>query len=582
MPERFTFSFEGKAWQARRGQSLASALSDAGETVFRHTAKGSPRGLFCGMGVCQDCLLTVDGLPNQRACMTTVQPGMVVQRQQPRPGFGAAGFPELEDAGTARAPDGSSAEPDRASVLEPEVLVLGAGAGGLSAAIAASRSGAEVLVLDERKVEGGQYFKQPSADLPILDGQQRSGAQLVEEARLSGAEMRSGVELWGAFEGPELYATSADGEPLILRPRQLIVATGAYERPRMVPGWTLPGVMTTGAAQTLWRSYRSLPGRRVAVCGSGPLNLQVALELRNGGAEEVFVAESAGSPLLRPLRSLALVASAPALAMNGIGIRLGLARAGVPVRYGTDLVRIEPGRDAALKAIFRRGNRDGSLEVDTLCMNDGFEPQNEVLRLLGARMRYDPGFGHLRCERGRDCETSVAGVFAVGDCCGLGGAPAAAAEGLIAGVAAAVACGYGAENGSSDAVESEAVLKARHALAIARRFQSHLWALHDPSPQDLSKADPETVLCRCEELTLGDFRSALDADHAHIGAIKSATRLGMGCCQGRYCGPAAARLYASSSGTSVEDRSYFAPQVPIKPVSVDVLEATARVVESRD
>ncbi|MEL7045034.1 MAG: 2Fe-2S iron-sulfur cluster-binding protein, partial [Pseudomonadota bacterium] len=289
MPDRFSIRFEGEALQARRGQSLASALGDPGETVFRHTPKGAPRGVFCGMGVCQDCLLTVNGQANQRACMTSAQPGMVVQRQRPGPELGTGTPADLP--GTASLNNESAQPAPIAHLLEPDVLVLGAGAGGLRAAIAAARAGAEVLVLDERKVEGGQYFKQPSADLPLLDRQQRSGAELLQEARASGARLRSGIELWGAFEGPELFASSAEGEAFLVRPRQLIVATGAYERPRMVPGWTLPGVMTTGAAQTLWRSYRSLPGRRVAVCGSGPLNLQVALELRKGGAQEVFVAE---------------------------------------------------------------------------------------------------------------------------------------------------------------------------------------------------------------------------------------------------------------------------------------------------
>ncbi|MEM1187992.1 MAG: FAD-dependent oxidoreductase [Pseudomonadota bacterium] len=580
MPEPFTVSFEGKALPARRGQSLASVLSDGGESVFRRTAKGTGRGLFCGMGVCQDCLLTVDGRANQRACMTTAQPGMVVYRQQPAPGLGP-GTPTGPGPAASLDPESAAATP-AAQVLEPDVLVLGAGAGGLSAAIAAARAGVEVLVLDERKVEGGQYFKQPSADLPLLDRQQRSGAELLEKARASGARLLSGIELWGAFEGPELYASSADGEALILRPLQLIVATGAYERPRLVPGWTLPGVMTTGAAQTLWRSYRSLPGRRVAVCGSGPLNLQVALELRRGGAEEVFVAERAGSPMLNPLRSLALVASAPELAMSGIAIRLGLARAGVPVRYATELRSVEPLGSGGLRAFFRRGNREESRELDALCMNDGFEPQNEVLRLLGAKMRYDPDFGHLRCERDRHCETSVPGVFAVGDCCGLGGAPAAVAEGAIAGAAAAGRCTRGGRPESDVASETDELRQARRDLAAARRFQKHLWALHDPSPQDLVDANPETVLCRCEEITVGDFRAALSAGHSHIGAIKSATRLGMGCCQGRYCGPAAARLHARRHGGRVEDYSFFAPQVPIKPVSVDVLEATARAVEPDD
>ena len=87
--------------------------------------------------------------------------------------------------------------------------------------------------------------------------------------------------------------------------------------------------------------------------------------------------------------------------------------------------------------------------VDAVCMNAGFEPQNEILRLLGARMRYDPAFGHLRCERGETLETTVPGLFAVGDCAGLGGAPAARTEGRIAGRAAAIIAAGVATRGSA-------------------------------------------------------------------------------------------------------------------------------------
>jgi thioredoxin reductase len=490
--------------------------------------------------------------------MTIVGAGMRVRTQDACPALAADGDPAAEEH-TAKA-----------RWLEPDVLVVGAGSGGLNAAIAAARAGAAVVVLDERKVPGGQYFKQPMEGLAQLDPQQRSGAALLQEAADSGAELLAGVEIWAAFDGPQLYASSAAGEPLVLRPRRLIIATGAYERPRIVPGWTLPGVMTTGAAQTLWRSYRTLPGRRVAVFGSGPLNLQVALELARGGADVRVVTERAGSPWWRPWDSLALLRSGPRLAVTGAAMHFGLLRAGVPLRYGSVLESIAAQEGGGLVARYRRGARQASVEVDAVCMNDGFDPQNELLRLLGARMHFDTRFGQLRCERSDDLETSVSGVYAVGDCCGLGGAPAAAAEGLIAGEAAAAACGFRA------GVETP---RARRSLAAARRFQKHLWRLHDPLPQSLEEADPAAVLCRCEEVTIGTFNAALATADTHIGAIKSATRLGMGCCQGRYCGPAAARLHAARTGRSVGDLSYFAPQVPVKPVSVAVLQATAEAVE---
>ena len=566
MPDRLTFSFDGAPLHARPGQSLAAALMDADERVFRHTSKGSPRGVFCGMGVCQDCLVTVDGMPNQRACMTPVRDGAQVQKQDSHPSLGSL----ADDMSAAASRSADSKAPARD--LRPDVLVVGAGAGGLNAGAVAARAGASVFILDERKVAGGQYFKQPAAGAALLDRQQADGAALHADALASGAQLMSGVEIWGVFPGPLIYATDADGAPLIFRPGQLIVATGAYERPQLVPGWTLPGVMTTGAAQTLWRSYRSLPGKRIAVCGSGPLNLQVALELAKGGAQVCMVAEPAPSPLRQPWSALALAMSGPGLALRGIAILAGLRVAKVPVRYQTSLQSIEQNPlGQGLRARFRRGNRLETVDVDALCMNDGFEPQNEILRLLGAELRLDPQFGHFRCVRSGTCQTSVARVYAVGDCCGLGGAPAAAAEGRIAGAAAAAACGFSA----SDAAEP-----AQDALRKARRFQARLWALHRPGPRALNEIPPETLVCRCEEVSLEQFRTALAEGGTHIGALKLVTRVGMGCCQGRYCGPVAARLLAESTGQDITDHSHFAPRVPIKPVSIAVLQATQEALDA--
>ena len=550
------FSFDGKEVPATDGQSLAAALTASGERGFRQTAQGHARGVFCGMGVCQDCLLTVDGVPNRRACMTKAANGMVVGTQ--------AAFPRLDPG--AALPDLSPAR-----VLTPDVLIIGGGAGGLSAAISARSTGADVVVFDERQVGGGQYYKQaPGGDM--LDAQQAEGGFLVNQARESGAEILAGVEVWGAFDGPLILA-SQDGTALVARPRTVIVATGAYERPIIVPGWTLPGVMTTGAAQTLWRSYRTLPARRVIVCGSGPLNLQVALELAEGGAEIAMVAEAAPSPFRHPLRGARMAMRGPALAWKGLTMLRQLHKRGVPVRNGHRLSAVEQ-IDGGLSARFQ--GSDGKIRtvaVEAICMNGGFEPQNEILRLFGANMTYDPCFGHLRCDRSDTLETSVRGVYAVGDCAGLGGAPAACAEGRIAGRAAAAQAGCG------DGYDTFA---DHRALRRHRRFQQALWQMHEIASMPLSDVPRETILCRCEEITVGEALDGHAALPGHLGTLKRATRIGMGRCQGRYCGPAAARMIAEQSGKLLSDRSFFAPRVPVKPVAINEILAAEKALRGDD
>lgn len=546
-----TFTFNDQPISSRDGQSLAAALISAGHRSFRETAKSAERGMFCGMGVCQDCLVSVDGIPNVRACMTPATDGMSVSRQVPFPDFTGDLVP---------APSPLN--------LSPDVLVIGGGAGGLSAAIAAAKAGANVVVLDERKVAGGQFYKQ-SANGSILDGQQQEGADLVAEAQASGAEILTGVEIWGVFD-PLLFLAQQGNTAICARPKTAIVATGAYERPVMVPGWTLPGVMTTGAAQTLWRSYGTLPGRRVAICGSGPLNLQVALELAHGGAEVMRLAERAPHPMTRPVAALRMAAAGPALTLKGVKMEVSLRRLGLALRNRCELTRVDQ-VDGALAATFRGpGGREETITVDALCMNAGFEPQNEILRLLAAEMHFNPAIGHLRCQTDEAMQTSVTGLYAVGDCKGLGGAPAARVEGTIAGIQAATTTGHG---------DAHDLFALHRTLARHRQFQSRLWQLYDIAPRIPASIPDDTTICRCEELTLADIRNGLNDRPGHAGTLKRATRVGMGRCQGRYCGPVAARLVSEATGKPIEDLSFFAPRVPIKPVAISAILAAEEALD---
>jgi len=540
MSDPVSFGFNDETIEASAGMSVAAALTQSGIRALRETDSGKARGMFCGMGVCQDCLVEIDGQPNQRACMTPIADGMRVRTQAPRPSLDAPLPPKLTS-----------------QKLSPEVLVIGGGPGGLNAALAAAESGAKVLLLDERKTLGGQFFKQPATDaLPLLDPQQDDGAKLIARCRSAGVEFLLGAEIWGAFEGPVIYANTFD-KSLVISPDKLILSTGAYERPLMIPGWTLPGVMTAGAAQTLWRSYRVPAGKRVAVFGNGPLNQQIALELAAAGAKIVTLGEAAGSPMRRIWSGLEMLRRDPMLTFKGAAMLAKLWRKGVRLTHATLPERIDADDGGSLDVTYRQRGQLKQCKVDAVLLNFGFQPQNEILRLLGAEMIYDAGFDQLRPTRNEIMKTSVDRVFAVGDCCGLGGAPAAEVEGLIAGRAAA---------GDPEPTPSETRSLRNH-----RAFQSALWRLYAAELPDLDTADETTTVCRCEEISKQSLDTALAENPTDIGAVKRATRIGMGRCQGRYCGPAAVRYLAKKTGEPIKDHAFFAPRVPIKPVALSVV-----------
>jgi D-hydroxyproline dehydrogenase subunit alpha len=537
-PVRFTF--DGTPVEALSGETIAAALSAAGILALRRTESGAPRGLWCGMGACFDCVVTVDGRQGQRACLTKVRDGMAVTGALP-----------AVPAPLAPRPNGAIEQ--RAC----DLLVVGAGPAGLSAALAARQAGvARVVVLDERTEPGGQYLKPlaPShRHAATPDAQFRAGEALRAAVAAAGVEVIQGATAWGAF-GPGEIAAVVGETAVTFRPRRLVLAPGAHERPVPIPGWTLPGVMTTGALQTLARAQRVSPGASVVIAGNGPLNLQLACELIAGGVRVAAVVEAAPRPSPGSWReALALWRAAPDLVRDGIGYLLALRRVGVPMIWGSMPVACEggaEGRFAALRVATPAGER--RIEAEACALNLGFQPETGLARALGCAHRFlDEGLGRLETVTDEEGRTSIAEVFAVGDGAGIGGARIALARGRLAGIAAARDLGHAALDDAA----------TRRDLARARAFQAALWRIFAPPRFDVAAIADDTIVCRCEEVTAGGLRQARVAGCESLPALKKATRAGMGRCQGRLCGATVARLVGA-----VEEAGFALPRAPVKPV----------------
>ncbi|WP_248305181.1 FAD-dependent oxidoreductase [Devosia sp. 1566] len=553
-----TISFDGRPLKAVAGDTVAATLLAHGIMAQTRNLKSStgaeqPRGLFCGMGVCHDCLVTVDGRNNVRSCMTKVEPGMMVQPQEPRPALGDG------EADLAELPQGDL------PVEAVEILVIGAGPGGLVAAAAARETGASVLVVDERPAPGGQFYKQAAHlgahTMTGADAQMRSGAELIGKVQGAGIEIRSGVLIWGAFrDGDKLrLGYLRDGKAGYFTPGMMIIATGASEQPGVFPGWTLPGVMTTGAAQTLLRSYGVAAGQRVLVAGNGPLNLQVAFELARSGVRVVAVAEAAPAPWQRPAAAMAMAAAQPKLTLAGMRQLAALNRLDTPVYWETRIVRVDGNGRARVAVLEDKAGKQQRFDVDAVCVGEGFAPANELLRLLGAK-HAAPANSFARLEAVRDDAgaTSLADVFVVGEAGGFGGAHIAMAQGRLAGLEAARRMG---RNVADDAV-------ARRHLARHRKFQNALWQVFAADDPGLSRAEDNTIVCRCEAVELGEIKNAIMSRGAvDLASIKRLTRAGMGRCQGRYCGSRIATLIDRPRS----EAQFNAPQIPLRPVPLAAL-----------
>lgn len=454
-----------------------------------------------------------------------------------------------------------------------QILVIGAGPAGLSAAEAAREAGADVVLLDAYPTPGGQYWMQPPADSPASkrSKQAQEGAGALEAARRAGVRILISAEVWGIYPGFRVAGTQ-EGRALEIEAETIVVATGAHDRVLAFPGWTLPGVVTPGAAQRLAKLNGVTPGRHVVLSGSGPFLLAVARELLAAGVESLTYVEAQ-----RPGLSLAaFMARYPERWRELAGLLRPLATACVSLRIGWVVTaaegdgRVEGVRIAPLSKDGRidRDREQRIAGVDSLCIGYGFRPSIDVTALLRCRHDYDERRGGWYCHVDPlSGQTSMDKVYAVGEVTGIGGAIPARISGRIAGFDAARSLGF---PGAGDA-EMGAL---RRRLHRARSFAEGLNRRFAPPPDLESLVTGDTVVCRCEDVTGADLREAIADGAATLYGVKAWTRAGMGRCQGRICGWTLARLIAGQTGVAVGQLGFNQPHIPLLPVPLTIVQET--------
>ncbi|MEN3608762.1 NAD(P)/FAD-dependent oxidoreductase [Plantactinospora sp. ZYX-F-223] len=451
------------------------------------------------------------------------------------------------------------------------LAVVGAGPAGLAAALAAADAGAEVTVLDLGQRPGGQYLRQPTVAGVRPAPHPARFADLLRQAdthpRIT---VHSGQQVWsaepadGAAGGATLRLSGPAG-PTTLTAPVVLLAPGGYDRVVPFPGWDLPGVVTAGAAQALAKGQGVLVGRRVLVAGTGPFLLVAATGLASAGAEVAGVVEAA--PLRRWCRHPLAVAGAPGKLAEAARHFTALRRHRIPLWRGqavTEVVEDGAGLRATVRRVdggWRPGEVTRSVPVDAVCVGYGFTPSVDLAVALGCATRTDPADGSLVVTVDEWGRSSVPGVLVAGEATGVGGADLAVAEGRLAGLAAAHRLGL-----LDDAGLARTTAPVVRRTARQRRFAAAMHRVHRVPDGWTDWLRDETVVCRCEEVTAGRLR----ADVARYGlddirALKLVTRVGMGLCQGRVCGRAAACLLAAASGRDqpLED---FAKRQIVMPV----------------
>ena len=440
------------------------------------------------------------------------------------------------------------------------VVIVGAGPAGISAARTLLDHGIRACLVDEGLRGGGQiYRRQP-------EGFQRTARQLYGfEASKAEAVHRTLDELAPLIDyRPRTLVWNAEDQRLdLLRDdhadsleySRLIVATGATDRILPVPGWTLPGVYSLGAAQIALKYQGCAIGERVALCGSGPLLYLVAYQYAKAGATVVAVLDSA--PFSAQCRALPALLGQPATLAKGLYYRAWLTAHGVPVHQGATLAQIDGEQRVS-------GIRWGThtLACDAVAFAHALRSETQLADLLGCAFAWNPLNRAWLPTRDSAGRSSVESVYLAGDGAGIMGADAAQMAGERAALALLEDAGIAIDQ------QRPAVLERQ--LARIQRFRQGLESAF-PFPEHWAAQAPDRLMvCRCEEVSAGDIRAVVDEGHWEINRVKAHCRVGMGRCQGRMCGLAAAEIVAERSGRNVEDVGRLRGQAPIKPLPFGV------------
>lgn len=483
------------------------------------------------------------------------------------------------------------------SASEPyDLAVIGAGSAGLAGAVTAGELGLSVALLDTSTHTGGQFYRTPAPALgavrpEALHHDWSAYADLRRRLARSDVRHLPGHHVWSvtkdeaagagsdAADTWSLHAvTGADGNgerPVRVRARAVLLATGAYERQLPFPGWTLPGVVGAGGAQAMLKSGLVLPGMgvsparaksraggRVVVAGSGPLLLAVASSLAAAGARVPAVVEASGylsyarhprALVTNPHKAAEALVHGAALLWHRVRVRL---RSAVTEVHGTS--RVEAVTVTRLDRDWRPVRGTGRrIDCDALAVGHGLVPQIELATALGCATRpLSDGTRALALDGLQ--ETSVRGLWAAGETGGVGGAQLARMEGELAAIAAAARLlGRPAHGGR--------VRELQRRRDRMRAFADAMTAAHAPGPGWSRWLPDDTDVCRCEEVTAGRIREAVeDLGARDARTVKLLTRAGMGWCQGRMCGPAVACLAARDQAPEPPaERRPFAAPVPL-------------------
>jgi len=452
-----------------------------------------------------------------------------------------------------------------------DLVIIGTGPAGLAAAISAKKHGLSVLIIGEQQGPGGQIYRNiegiDSDIVNILGPDYSKGKSLIKEFHKASVDYLHGAIVWHVqAESDFIVSYISDGHARQIRSNRIIIATGARERPIAIPGCTLPGVMAATAADILLKSNRITPEGDMVLAGSGPLLLLVATHLISAGVTIQAVLDT--TPFSNYLISLIHFPKALLAFRNlykGIQMQQKIRKSGIPVyRNVKNLEAL--GSDSVEYVRFQSSGRTQEVKANTLFLHNGLVPDTQMTFLLDCDHEWYDLQRYWRPIVDKWGNSSVNGVGIAGDAAGIAGANAAKISGNLAGLEAAFSLKM--------ISEQERDLKAKplqKKLARENHIRPFLDCLYKPSPDLLVPRNSKTIVCRCEEVTVGQIRKSLESGLLNPNQVKTQTRCGMGPCQGRMCGLTLSEIIADYAKVDITDLEYFRIRPPVMQITLEQL-----------
>lgn len=448
----------------------------------------------------------------------------------------------------------------------PRIVIVGAGPAGVRAAETLVEAGLRPVLVNEGARDGGQIyrrqpvgFKRPASALYGTEAARAEALHRTFDTLAAFIDYRPHCLAWNIADGAIHLAH--DGESEAISYDALIIASGATDRLMPVKGWHYAGVYSLGAAQIALKAQATAIGRQIVLMGTGPLLQLLASQYQKAGAGVVALLDT--TPFSAQIRALPKLLARPDVLMKGLRLVAGLTLSGLTIHRGVTPVEITGDDENGVSGVTVR-LASGKLQhfaCDSVALGYHLRPETQLADLARCAFEYDAETRQYWPIIDDDGRSSVAGVYLAGDGARTQGADGAEISGRLAAY----------------------VALADHGIAIPETARSHLRARRKtmehfrvgiaqayPWPHALAAMLPDdTVVCRCEGITAGTLRETVGEKGAvEINRAKALSRVGMGRCQGRYCGHAAAEIIAAAAMCELADVGRIRGQAPVKPLPI--------------